>query len=488
MASSNDNQGLQIAVIIFALLTIVMSGATFYVFKLMEDAEIRVVTANKATEAATKAATESYAQIELLRTWCGMVGQAVEPEATKLLEQFDKDMTSYGGKTVGVEQRNYSKLLANNFTTMSTAKEEQTTERADLTKLGIDYGKLVDQIDVKVKTAETEANTAMQQLATRSQTYDEGDKQNAKQRAALNTNINELRDQVATETDKLAKANQKHLQEITQLENQREGLSETITKLTTDVINVPDGSIRWVSAANRSVYIDVGRGDSIRKQTSFGVWAVDENGVARGPKKAAIEVTQVLGEHLAEARITEDDYSNPILIGDKIYTPLWDPGEKAHFAICGQIDINGDNVSDLQMVRNLISTSGGVLDAELQPDGKMQGAMSINTRFLILGVPFSGKNANDAKTSDTGFGKMQKDGKEIGVQVIPVTKFLDQVGWKDPNRVVNFGRDSDPKDFNYNPPQKGQRAAASREESEQFRRRPPPSNPALRSAYQDKTK
>ena len=57
--------------------------------------------------------------------------------------------------------------------------------------------------------------------------------------------------------------------------------------------------------------------------------------------KGSIEVTHVLGDHLAEARVTDDKLADPILPGDKVYTPLWNPGQKRHFALAGFFNIDG---------------------------------------------------------------------------------------------------------------------------------------------------
>ena len=102
-------------------------------------------------------------------------------------------------------------------------------------------------------------------------------------------------------------------------------------------------------------------------------------------KKGTIEVTQILGDHLAEARIIDDSLIDPLVPGDKIYTPLWDPGHPERFAIAGKIDIDGDGRDDHERLKNLILLSGGVVDADLQPDGKQTGTMTVDTRDLIIG-------------------------------------------------------------------------------------------------------
>src|SRR5687767_9723412 len=71
MAANSEHQGLQIAVIIFALLTIIMSGATFYVFKLSEDAELRAAEAVRTSQNSDKGLQEAIKEIEELRRIMG---------------------------------------------------------------------------------------------------------------------------------------------------------------------------------------------------------------------------------------------------------------------------------------------------------------------------------------------------------------------------------------------------------------------------------
>jgi len=77
-----------------------------------------------------------------------------------------------------------------------------------------------------------------------------------------------------------------------------------------------------------------------------------------------------VGEHISEARILEDKPSNPIIAGDIVHTPAWSPGQRVHFALAMKMDINKDRIDDYDMVKNIILLNGGVIDAELRPDGQ----------------------------------------------------------------------------------------------------------------------
>ena len=124
------------------------------------------------------------------------------------------------------------------------------------------------------------------------------------------------------------------------------------------------------------------------------MYDVDENNIARSERKGSIEITRILGGHLAEARILDDELTNPIIPGDVIYSPVFQPGTAVRFALTGIMDIDGDGQSDHDLIRNLIRINGGVIDAEVDADGKRKGKISINTRYLIVG-----EEATDKTTS-----------------------------------------------------------------------------------------
>ena len=148
------------------------------------------------------------------------------------------------------------------------------------------------------------------------------------------------------------------------------------------------GDVRWVNQHQRVVWISLGRADSLQPRTTFSVYAAGTDQMTEVGKKASIEVTEVLGDHLAEAKILDDQTANPIVPGDRIFTPVWSLGEKRHFAIAGLIDLNGDGrfePAELQRLCTLIEMNGGVVDAPLDAEGKRRGKMTLDTRYLIEG-------------------------------------------------------------------------------------------------------
>jgi hypothetical protein len=215
------------------------------------------------------------------------------------------------------------------------------------------------------------------------------------------------------------------------------------------------------------VWIDLGSADSLRRQITFKVYDESDHDPVKAGEKGSIEVTRILGDHLAEARITDDDPRNPILTRDQIYSSVWHRGKKLRFALTGFIDIDGDDRSDLQLARDLIELNGGVVDAYLDDDGKVQGEITVNTRYLVLG-------AFPESTSQTklrpGWQSMTEAAQTNGVETITLDKFLNQIGYAPDDRLVRLGTSARSADF---PPEPDTGATGPSSSSGLFRQRTP---------------
>ncbi|GAH89389.1 unnamed protein product, partial [marine sediment metagenome] len=188
--------------------------------------------------------------------------------------------------------------------------------------------------------------------------------------------------------------------------------TEKLEALVKETFDVPDGKILLVNQRYGTVWINLGRADALSRQVTFSVYPADSSNLAKIGKKASIEVTQILGEHRAEARVIEDRVSDPIMPGDVIHTPVWSPGEQKQFALAGFMDIDGDGKSDQHIVRNLITMNGGLVDCETDAEGKRQGKMTINTRFLVLG---EAPGAKGKPGVIQGYTKMIGDAEKLGI-------------------------------------------------------------------------
>jgi hypothetical protein len=182
------------------------------------------------------------------------------------------------------------------------------------------------------------------------------------------------------------------------------------------------------------VWIDIGSADGLLRQTTFSIYDHNENGLSSTKSKGRIEVVNV-EEHLSEARILEDMPSNPIISGDIIETPAWSPGQRIHFALAMKMDINKDGVDDYDLVRSIILMNGGVIDAELRPDGTRSGNIDPNTRYFVVG-----ERPNEMTTKDVlnKFNAFDQERANLSIPKIQVKELLAMMGWKAEERTVEL--------------------------------------------------
>ena len=158
--------------------------------------------------------------------------------------------------------------------------------------------------------------------------------------------------------------------------------------------------------------------------------------------KGRIEVVRVTGPHQAECRILEDKASDPILPGDWIHSPAWSPGQRLHFALVGFMDIDGDQQSDRETIKHIISMNGGVIDTEIKDDGvRDEGKMSVNTRYVVMGDAsekgnLAIKNLDQYQKTRTAF---FNEMTQFAVEKISVQQLLDMMGWKPEEKTTGLG-------------------------------------------------
>lgn len=429
--ASSENQGLQIALIIFVMLTILLSVTTFMFFREYQEADER---SRVDKDASTKAAQDLRKTIEELEAVKEVIGVGRQVTLSEVRQTLEDDMKKFAA-TAPDESKFYHPAIEFVAKTLEERTAELVAARLTIQQERDERQKVEDAKQKQVAEAEENARKAADDLAAAKKEFDDQRKATLASNEELKQQLKEKSDAMTELADSKKKQEDVFAAEKKKLEMHNAVLNERNLDLDpTSDTDVADGKIVWVDQRSRSAYINVGQADGLRRQTSFSVVAGDDN-VGRDQKtKGRLEVTEILGPHFAEARIIEDKMTDPLVEGDKIYTPLWQPGRTEGFGIIGFIDLDKDGIDDREMVRDLIRMSGGHVDAEDTKEGKQVGQLSINTRYLIEGQPPVGEAAEKAYT------KMQKDALEMGVRLIPVAKFLDMVGWKNQKQTLLFGK------------------------------------------------
>ncbi|MEM8733363.1 MAG: hypothetical protein AAGG44_04030 [Planctomycetota bacterium] len=225
-------------------------------------------------------------------------------------------------------------------------------------------------------------------------------------------------------------------------------LSERVQQFIDPDFAAPQGSIVRVADGGTKLWIDLGSADGLRAGVPFSVIDEADINISKATPKAKITVLKVVDKHLAYAQLEENlDFRNPVVTGDKIYSPAWRPGRKVGFALVGMMDINGDRRDDIAQVRELIRLSGGVIDEEMDSKNTRTGpGMSPQTQFLVLGTDLEiSENASaDVRAQQQAKAKQYQDflreARQNGIIQISLEKLMGYLKSDNSDRTVPLGR------------------------------------------------
>ena len=200
-----------------------------------------------------------------------------------------------------------------------------------------------------------------------------------------------------------------------------------------EVFDRPDGQIVKVASRLKSVFINIGSEDGLPQNETFSIYDQDVINFDKGKHKAKIEVTRIY-PYRAEARITEEDPTNPILSGDHVLTATWDPGNKVKFAVAGAFHLDGDIYDDRDKLIKMIERNGGEVVATHDDEGTITGKIDASVRYIVIGKP-------PTLAEDAGEGLMRNssaivaamrtleaEAKKNTVEPIDLPKLLNRMG------------------------------------------------------------
>jgi hypothetical protein len=436
---ARQDQSLQIFLIISIFFSLVCAVLGFLAWRGYSEESQRNAALESDNQSKQTQVGNLSAENESLRQ---MMGFAASDNAADIKTAFDDEMKTRGYGVADEASRNYRKVLETVFTdsqrlaaSEASLKEQVKDLSNQLSAVETAKNKQIEEFDKQRKDAEAA-------LANERNTFKDD-------RAELEKTKNDLKATVDKQvTDFEAKLAQ-NAAEKAELEKQVADQKRSIDifkeqrKDEPGSFEVADGRISWVNQ-NGTVWINLGSADALRRQVTFSVYDADQHDAEKAAKKGSIEVTRILGDHMAEARVTEDDSTNPILTGDHIYSQVWHLGKKLHFALTGLIDLNGDTRSDMQIARELVELNGGVVDAYVADDGSVDGEITATTRYLVLGdLPESATQAKHQESWHT----MNQQANSLGVETITLAQFLNQMGYKPQDRAVRLGSGASAHDF-----------------------------------------
>ena len=442
------SQGLQVLLIIFVMLTVVL-GVTTYLYNKRADEATKAAVVEK--DAKTKVQGDldtKQKECDRLKKWIGYADQATDD----IQKHFDEDMQTYGNakKTDADNKAGGDAAVLDSYANVLKSLAKVIQDRSDDV---IRARELYAQLDTKYQNREKNHIDAMNTLTANYDTLNGtvkkiADEFGEKQKA---TDAEIVRDtqavsKIKTEAEKVANAavEEKKAAEaqVRKKEKDIKDILDKQEKVTRQEMDVPSGEITWVSLPNKLVWINRGRSDDLPRQTKFTVYSAGSNSGAAAVKKGTIEVVRIEGDHSAQCRILTDILADPMMTGDKVFTPLWSPGQRNHFALTGIMNLDGDGRNQLGTVQRLINENGGAVDCWLDETGHKQGQITANTRYIVVG------DAPDKSSADflKNHGDILRDADRYRVQTMKLSDFKQQMGYEKSSSVEYFGRGGAPSD------------------------------------------
>lgn len=222
--------------------------------------------------------------------------------------------------------------------------------------------------------------------------------------------------------------------------------------------NRPKGKVVLIDKTGQMPYINLGSADNVKPQLTFAIHGVGPDGKPSKQSKGSLEVVYVVGDHLSQCRITQlvDQAREPVVRGDLLFNPAWEPTMKQHVAVAGIIDLMGDLHKErpaevkraLQEFIRTLENQNIIVDAWLDPeDLSLKGkGLTRQTDFLVVGdtPEFEAGRAIKpedlkSKNKDTMIGKMtelEQQAAKIGVKVVRLKDFMALTGFRPPRQLI----------------------------------------------------
>ncbi|MEI8375583.1 MAG: hypothetical protein WCJ35_22405 [Planctomycetota bacterium] len=454
---ARESQGvLQVLVIIFVMLTVVLGVTTYLYNQRADEATKAAKAAGDGEKQAQDKTVEKQKECDALKRLIGFPERSTE----EIEKQFVEDMATYGNAKkpeadpdkanpdkANPDKANsakplfdpstlfYSRLLAGMNKVIQDRSDDLIRSRDEVTNLRKKFDKREAAKDEAIATINKGYSNTVLSVKEVSDTY------NAAQQANATASVQNVKVIVTSKQDAaaaIARADDvvKASRTAVQIEETKvRALTGERNKVERQEMDVPSGEITWVSLPNKMVWINRGRADALQRGTKFSVFSADSNNAAKAVKKGTVEVTRIEGDHSSQARILDDKLTDPIMAGDKVFTPLWSPGQQNHFALTGIMNLDGDGRNQLKVVRGMINDNGGAVDCELDEKGHKIGQVTVNTRIIVIGDPPDKSSPEVIKSH----GEILRDAEHYQIRKMTLSDFKERMGYQKSNSVEHFG-------------------------------------------------
>lgn len=369
-------------------------------------------------------------------------------EINEIQKKYVADMALFGPEAA---EKNYRKLVE---TLMQTIRERNLQVDAQAKReedLKAKYDATIKQETTAREAERQRADTLAAQLEQTQVTYAQKEKERQDEITRIQQDRQKLAQQSEAEKRKYLAEIDKLTKKRDELARQNESLGRQLEEIRGEDFQYPHGKITEVTEGGRFVYLNLGKADGLRPGIVFSVLDEETSKVADAKPKARIKVVDVnqQTEHLSRAMVLPDNRPATILRGDKIYSPLWQPGREVVVALVGKMDIDGDGKDDRDTLKMMIANSNARVSVDFPPNGRKEGALTANTRWLVVGDEFKvvggADGANDAIATQRA--ELERQAKSMGISRIDLDKLMGYLRGSGQEDVVPLGSATRASDF-----------------------------------------
>ena len=428
--AAKEHQGLQAAVIAFFILTVILAVTTYLGFSGKQEETARANKNQEDMNTARTALTKTQGEYNDLKRFTGYPPEEVPGT---IAANYEKDMQEHAVLNLPEAEKAYRPLIAALDTANKNKEMQLAQAKRDMDAYTASTNQTIDGLRKSLAAAEAAVKTATEDLQGEITKFNK-DREELQARLVKAEQERDAKDKELTTALAAAEKTTKDLTERNNILNlQNQGYKRNETRLTGTSFEVPDGKVTHVVQRGNMVYLNIGHRHGLKNKVTFSVYDPEQVNVKNAKPKGKIEVIGNPNATSSEARIIDQDFSNPILPNDVIYSPVWHHGQPQHFALAGVIDLDNDGVSDRSRILDLIRINGGVVDAYVGQDGKIQGAITPQTKYLIVGgspeVKASGTIDPSIEADATNYATLVGQADDYSVDTITLQQFLDSIGY-----------------------------------------------------------
>ncbi len=441
------NQGVVITNVVFMMLALSTGTSTYFLFNNVSEKgqEVKALTAQTG---------EIKSEVSRMTSDFNDLKEKLGYEAVADAKELDETMRKDVEDALGIAETNSTYRDA-----VVALRENLIRKRAELAD------GYQSQLDEAERVSASEKNKTSAQKATFSKQEKALDDDHAAALASATETRNSLQksfDAQTSDLNKLVSDTRADIKEANQETADFKESKERFAKINRELrgrvdelsnasYESADAQIIFADQFTKTVRLNIGERDGVRPLTTFNIYAPDTLDMQGAVAKGSVQVVRAIGEHVCEAKILEDQMSNPVQSGDLAYTPLWRPGEVIRYALDFHLDIDGDGRSDLAKLMMLIRSSGAEVASYVDDEGVVQHMDKIGPDVYrvvvseesvadVLEHSYALDEATKEKISKDEQGFLRKC-EENRVEKIYLKEFLEKIGYKETALVTEYDDD-----------------------------------------------